>query len=296
MNSSYFFIVNTRIGTNKISAAELAIEKYFGTDKYVIEKTNYGGHATQLAKDAVSNNYSHVVAIGGDGTVNEVVQVLAQSNCILGIVPCGSGNGLARHAQIPLNIDAAVKNCKDGKAELIDLGKANNVFFISNAGVGIDALVCNDIKTSKYRGLKMYAFQVSKRYFSYKPDQYAIQIDEQKAFEQQGFFLNVANGKEFGYGFQIAPEAGLQDGILDIIIVNSMNIGKGIKFVWDGWRKQLIYNKNCSYFKGKKITVRGKNLNFFQTDGDAHACNGECIFEVKEKALHLMVPVHVKNL
>lgn len=296
MKASYYFIINARIGQKKINTVQQAVEEHFSTDKLSIKITEYGGHAQVLAQEALRENYTHIIAVGGDGTVNEIIQVLALSTCILGIVPCGSGNGLARHASIPLDIPSAVKSIKNGHALSIDLGKVNDVYFISNAGVGIDALVCHDIKTATLRGLKMYAYYVAKRYFSYKPVTYTIQIDQEKPFSQSAFFLNIANGSEFGYGFAIAPEAGLQDGILDVILVKAMSVFKGIRFVVDGWNKKLIYNHNCLYFRGRIIKVTGEQLTYFQTDGDAHTCHGECIFEVVEQGLQLMVPSSIKNL
>lgn len=296
MSASYFFIINSRIGSKRLNAAEEAIANYFSTEKIKVEKTKYGGHATDLCKQALLEQYSHVVAVGGDGTVNEVVQMIACTNITLGIVPCGSGNGLARHCGIPLTINEAVKNIRIGKQVCIDLGKANHVYFISNAGVGIDALVCNDIKHSTKRGLKMYMWYVTKRYLSYKPETYSITRDDQKTIQRRGFFLNIANGKEFGYGFQIAPEASLQDGMLDMIVVNSMSMLQGAKFVLDGWNKKLIYNRQCLYERGKQFMVRAAGLTYFQTDGDAHTCAGECTFSVVPEALHLMIPQHINNI
>lgn len=236
-----------------------------------------------------------VVAVGGDGTVNEILQVLAIHKTGLAIIPTGSGNGLARHCAIPLQIDKAIQLINQGKFMHIDVGKANDVFFISNAGVGFDAIVCNAIKQATSRGLKMYIQMVIQHYFSYRPDTYLIEADGMK-IEQKAFFLNVANGKEFGYGFEIAPEATLQDGYLDMVLVKRINLFTGFQFVMDGWRKNLGRNKNCICLKAKKIKIEGMHLHYFQTDGDANSAQGKCNIEIYENALKIWVPSHIKNL
>ncbi|MBL7773763.1 MAG: diacylglycerol kinase family lipid kinase [Chitinophagaceae bacterium] len=296
MSASYFFILNSRIGVKKIQQVEDALAEHFSTEKTYVGKTKFGGHATSLCKQALEEGYTHVVAVGGDGTVNEIIQVLANTQVILAIVPCGSGNGLARHCGIPLAISEAVRNVLDGHSVCIDLGKANNIYFISNAGVGIDALVCADIKNSTKRGLKMYVWYVAKRYLTYKPELYDIRIDDSKTVQRRGFFMNIANGKQFGYGFEIAPEASLQDGMLDLIVVQRMGIMQSIKFVWDGWRKKLIYNKHCLYERGEVFQVKADALSYFQADGDAHQCEGICTFRIMKDALHLMIPEHIRSI
>ena len=117
-------------------------------------------------------------------------------------------------------------------------------------------------------------------------------MDGQPIPNQKGYFLNIANGKEFGYGFEIASGASLTDGLLDLVIVKEMNILKGIRFVWDGWFKRLEKNKNCLFRKGQKIIIQTNSMNYFQTDGDAHSCEGICTFVICEKSLQVIIPKH----
>lgn len=292
---SFFFIVNARIGLQRIQQIEALIQTYLPKESCTVKKTEYGGHATLLAQEAILNSNNIVVAVGGDGTVNEIVQVLATTTTPLAIIPCGSGNGLARHCGIPLNTEKAVALLGNARIVPIDLGRANSKYFISNAGVGFDALVCNAIQETKSRGLKMYIINVIKKYFSYKKDEYTLSSDEQ-TFQQKAFFLNIANGKEFGYGFQIAPLASMQDGLLDVVLVKNMNVAAGIRFVIDGWRQRLHVNTNCICFSVKKIKIEGKRLHYFQTDGDAHPCNGRCEIEVVKNGVQLLVPQLTQNL
>nr|MBP6314938.1 diacylglycerol kinase family lipid kinase [Chitinophagaceae bacterium] len=292
---SFFFIVNTRIGQQRIQQIETLIQKYLPTSSCIVKKTEYGGHATVLAQEALLNSNNIVVAVGGDGTVNEIVQVLATTSTPLAIIPTGSGNGLARHCGIPLNTEQAVALLHNAQIVPIDLGRANATYFISNAGVGFDALVCHAIQETKSRGLKMYIINVIKKYFRYKKDEYTL-ISDERTFQQKAFFLNIANGKEFGYGFQIAPLASMQDGLLDVVLVKNMNVAAGVRFVIDGWRQRLHINNNCICFSVKKIIIEGKRLQYFQTDGDAHTCNGRCEIEIIKDGVQLLVPQLTQNL
>jgi YegS/Rv2252/BmrU family lipid kinase len=290
-----YFIVNARIGEKKIRALRQILSAYFPEGHYPFHITQYGGHARVLAREAIQAEQKMIVAVGGDGTVNEVLQEIVHTQTTLGIIPCGSGNGLARHGSIPLNMKAAVDCLFQGHDLSIDIGKANDVYFISNAGVGFDAWICHTIRESKLRGLKMYVSKVLQHYLRYTSDEYTIEYDEQ-IITQKAFFLNVANGSEFGYGFRIAPSATLQDGMLDLILVKKINVWNGFRFVWDGWNNRLNKNKNCLFVRAKSITVRGKNLHYFQTDGDAQTCDLQCLFTVQASALRLRVPNHMQSL
>jgi diacylglycerol kinase (ATP) len=290
-----FVVINARIGEQKIQRILASLDALRNTIAIDVQITQYAGHAGLLSAEAVANGYQTIVAAGGDGTVNEVIQSIAGTSCGLAVIPCGSGNGLARHCSIPLVIEEAVALLASGKQIKIDLGLANGVYFISNAGVGFDAVVCHAIQQLSKRGLWMYIRQVIHQYFFYTADTYTIEVNGE-TFSQQAFMLNVANGKEFGYGFEIAPEASLQDGKLDMILVKKMGFFSGITFVIDGWRKRLHRNKNCMYIRAERIALQGARLHFFQTDGDAHNCQGHCHIEVAKGALHLLVPEHIKTL
>jgi len=295
MHSSIFFIVNARIGNRKITKLTRALLLHMTAYKHEVHITQNSGHAQDLAKQAVDNGASLIVAVGGDGTVNEVLQAIVFSKIPIAIIPTGSGNGLARHCNIPLNIEKAVQLISTGHLLPIDIGHANDRFFISNAGVGFDAWVCHQIKKTTQRGLKMYVKEVIRNYFSYKSDTYTIQADE-ITLTEKAYFLNIANGKEFGYGFQIAPDASLQDGMLDMILVKKITPLSGIQFVWDGWHKKISKNKDCVHLRAKRFILKGPQLNYFQTDGDAHTCNGTCVIEICKDGVHLLVPTSVENI
>lgn len=289
MSRVVHFIVNARIGAKKTAALTRALLMHFADVPHRVLSTEYGGHALVLAREAVEQEATAVAAVGGDGTVNEVLQALAGKGIPMGIVPTGSGNGLARHAGIPLDIEQAVALIRHGEPHTIDLGLANERYFISNAGAGFDAWVCRQIRDSKLRGLPMYVRHVAFRFFRYKPLRFRITADGQ-TFEETAWFANVANGREFGYGFTISPKASLDDGSLDLVLVRDINVLKGLRFVMDGWRGTLDRNTNCLHLRGKDFTISSEGLDTFQTDGDAHDCQGSCHIRIVPSALALIMP------
>jgi YegS/Rv2252/BmrU family lipid kinase len=291
----YFVIMNSRIGERKMAQIYEAFKRYFQAEEYEIHRTEYGGHAVELARKALASSAKVVVAAGGDGTVNEILQILTHQPMIMAILPCGSGNGLARHCGIPLKLNEAIATLKKSTPRHLDVGCVNGRYFISNAGVGFDAIVCSTIRESKSRGLAMYMRHVFRQYFRYRPGTYRI-ITDQHELNTPAYFLNAANGKEFGYGFEIASGASLQDGLLDLVIVKEMSFFKGLKLVIDGWRKKLESNSNCVFIKAAEIEIFASDMHYFQTDGDAHSCEGHCRLKLHPLSLQLLIPDGAKNI
>lgn len=292
----YCFIINSRISQKKINIFLQALSTFFKTDDYQLFYTTHAGHAITLAKEAITNKKIILVAVGGDGTVNEVLQVAAKYLIKMAIIPCGSGNGLARHCNIPIDIHAAMTCLKKNHYFPIDIAKVNEIYFASNVGLGFDAALCHHIKNTNRRGLWMYIRYAVVHFFSYKKQHYKIEYDN-NTLNIEAFMLNIANGKEFGYGFRIAPTASLTDGILDIMIVKKMNLFYAIQFLWDAWNYKLHRNKNCFHIKAKKITIYSEKLHLIQTDGDAHISIHTCNIDILPKQLHLCVPFDaIENL
>lgn len=292
----YCFIINSRISQKKKSIFLNTLSTHFNTDDYKLFYTDYAGHAITLARDAITDKENILVAVGGDGTVNEVLQVAAANKTKMAIIPCGSGNGMARHCNIPIDIPAAMACLKSNHFFSIDIAKINEIYFASNVGFGFDATLCHYIKNTNRRGLWMYIRYALVLFYSYKKQYYEIEYDN-KILNTEAFMLNVANGKEFGYGFCIAPTASLIDGVLDIMIVKKMNLFYAIQFLWDAWNKKLHRNKNCIHLKAKTIRIYSNKLQQIQTDGDAHNTNNNCNIAILHSQLPLCVPHNaVKDL
>jgi Sphingosine kinase and enzymes related to eukaryotic diacylglycerol kinase len=193
------FIVNSRIGPRKISTFVQALLTYHAHTPHTVRYTRYPGHAQTLAREAISLGAHRVVAVGGDGTVNEILQIVAGSNTSLGIRPCGSGNGIARHCGISTNIHTAMSMLLNGVAVKVDIGKINEYYFISNAGVGFDGHICHQIRQFSARGLSMYSKHVLKNLLTYKPQDYQLVADGEPITEK-AFFINIAMARSLVTG------------------------------------------------------------------------------------------------
>ena len=214
------FIVNPISGTKSKDALPLLVKQLIDDSLYECEiiKTEYAGHAAELASQCVNDHIDICVAVGGDGTVNEVARSLAHSETALGIIPCGSGNGLARHLCLPMDMKQALQVINAGKTDYFDYGVINDQPFFCTCGMGFDAYVSLKFAESGKRGLATYVENVLKEGLTYKPDTYII-TDESGNHQYNAFLVVCANASQYGNNAYIAPEASMQDGLLDVIIM-----------------------------------------------------------------------------
>src|SRR5579872_7257752 len=214
------FIINPKSGVKRQKEIKHGIEAHLDKGRYSYEllHTEFAKHGTVLAKEAARNGAHVVVAVGGDGSVNDVVQGLMGTDTLLAIIPKGSGNGMARTMGIPLDTHEAIKLINNGTVVNMDIGYANGRPFISNAGVAFDALISKKFAKSEKRGFWMYSWLVTKYLWLYKSWDWQITVDG-KQFTERAFMINVANGQQFGYNFKIAPMASFTDGVLELIII-----------------------------------------------------------------------------
>ncbi|WP_372752813.1 diacylglycerol kinase family protein [Labilibaculum sp.] len=213
-------IVNPISGTGKQKNIEVLLNKYLDHKQFhlQIEKTDYAGHGTELAKLAIKNRFNLVIAIGGDGTINEIANALTFSNVAMGIIPCGSGNGLARHLGIPMSIKKAIEWLNKATINKIDTITANNYRFINVAGIGFDALVAHEFTRMKSRGLTNYAKAILKCFRIFSNQTFVLKNQEQETVEN-GMMLCFANSSQFGNNAYIAPNAVLDDGKMNISLL-----------------------------------------------------------------------------
>ena len=220
MRSKLLLIINPIAGHGLAPQIENYIKASGIEEKHevLISYSEKRGHAALLAKNAVENNFQVVVAAGGDGTINEVASSLVDTSTALGIIPCGSGNGLAKHLQYPKKPLQALIKIKNGKVKKIDTLIVNNRFAVNVSGVGFDGYVATLFDKQIKRGLKSYTSITLKEYFNYPENKFQISIDEQQ-FDQAAHMIVIANASQFGNAAIIAPNADLQDGLADIIII-----------------------------------------------------------------------------
>lgn len=213
------FIINPISGLKDKKKIIRYIGEIFDTGNYIcsIHLTAYEGHAIQLAQE-LSQSSDIVAAVGGDGTLNEVARGILKTNVRLGIIPCGSGNGLARHLKIPLNTKKALIALKNGKEHIIDAAIFNGVPFFNLSGIGFDAQVAHKFAQSARRGALSYLKNIVKVYCRFHPVKAVITIDNQY-IERNVLLIAFANSSQFGNNAVISPISDVSDGMLEICIL-----------------------------------------------------------------------------
>lgn len=263
------FIINPISGSKSKAGIPVFIEKYLDKNKYdyQIIFTDYGGQGTEIATLASANGVSMVVAVGGDGTVNEIAKVLIDTNVTLGIIPAGSGNGLARHLKIPMDPLKALHVINKGHKIKIDAGQINERYFFCTAGVGFDALIGNLFAKKTHRGLKGYITTTIKEFFAYIPEKYQITIEGKKS-EKEAFLVTFANASQYGNNAYIAPNAIINDEFLDVCILKSFPVLAGPVIGWRIFAKNIHRSPYAEFLKTKAILLERTEPGPIHLDGE----------------------------
>ena len=220
------FIVNPRAGIGRYKKVVRLVKERLDLSKYNYELmlTQYRGHGHVLATQIAENNQADIiVAVGGDGTINEIARALVGKNVVLGCIPTGSGNGLAHHLRIPSIISRAIKVINKGHSLQIDTLKINDNICISIAGLGFDGLVAELFDRSSRRGFFPYLRYVTKSYALYKPQTYFIEEKGKEKEEHELMLVSIANSSQWGFNVKISPEASMEDGYADICLIKKPN-------------------------------------------------------------------------
>ncbi len=284
------FIINPKSGVERQKEIKDAIASYLDNELYSHEilHTEFAKHGIKLAGQAARNGAYAVVAVGGDGSVNDIVQGLIGTKTILGIIPKGSGNGMARTMKIPLDTGEAMKLINKGNTVKMDVCYANDQPFISTAGVAFDALISKKFAKSETRGFWIYSWLVTKYLWLYKSWSWQITVDG-KQFNERAFMINVANGQQFGYNFKIAPMADFTDGIMNLIIIKKFPKILGGLLALRGMQGTITSSPFVRHLQGKDISVSNPGLRLMQTDGDAHVCENTIKFRIEHGAQEVIV-------
>ena len=291
------FIVNPSAGQGRYKRVIHDIEQVMseGQHHYDIAIPSYKGEATLLAKNFASD-HDVVVAVGGDGTVNEVINGLVGTNAILGIIPAGTGNGFAREFGLPLHPREACKVLLNGYTRWIDIGKANDRYFVGVAGLGFDALIAKFVGEmfGPLRGLWIYFFAGMLVFNRYKPSPINIVIDSE-SLEARPLVVAIANTKRYGGRALIAPDAIPDDGLFDVCIIRSMGAFALIRHLpklFKGTHTQLSYVK---IYRSVKVTIKAQDPMPIHLDGEAlDSCN-KMQFTIIPKAIRLLIPNKEEN-
>jgi diacylglycerol kinase (ATP) len=287
------FIINPISGVYKKKNVPEKIARYIDYVQYdyTIRFTQYAGHATLIAQQAVAEGYDVCVAVGGDGSINEVAQSLVGSNTALGIIPYGSGNGFATHLKIPpRDVEGALHALNTGKSVKLDLGKSNLRYFVSNAGFGIDSSVARRFHHHAIRGLASYAWAIVKELlFYFQPFHAKVEIDD-VTIERDFFLFTAFNANQYGYDYAVYPFTSMKDGVLDVIVLNRFPLWKLFWIVGCLMMKRADLIKEAESYRAKKIKIYGNKKMVYQFDGDSVIHHDDIEIEVVPSCINVIVP------
>ena len=233
-----------------------------------VRYTECKGHASVLAKEAVDNQYDYVLAVGGDGTVNETAVSLVHTDTALGIIPLGSGNGLARHLGISTQVSKAFDVFLGGNAVNIDYCKANDTPFFCTFGMGLDAKVSEAFSKRKTRGLHSYLTGAITEYAKLKPETYIITPENEKSFSQKALLITCANASQWGYNAYIAPAASVQDGLMDTVVLLPFPFYDAAPLGIQLLTGTLDKNNYVKIIKTKQIVIEREKEGIAHVDGE----------------------------
>ena len=264
------------------------LPEYEGVD-YDIVFTAYSGHARKLVEEArTSGKYTHIVAVGGDGTVNEVGSALCGSDIAFAVVSLGSGNGFARHLGYSIFMTKALRQVLSDQCASIDVIQVNDQFSLNVSGVGFDAEVARVFNHQKLRGIFSYLYAVMKLWFRYPERKYYITCDGER-MRVNCFILSFANTSQYGFNAYIAPQASVRDGLLDICILKRpafFELIWALFFMISGKLYKLSYFKEIQC---KEAMIEG-DISHVQIDGDVHAMPSPIYLKIMPGVLKVVVP------
>ncbi len=290
MKKKICFIVNPISGIGRQKVIEKLVAKHLNQllFDYKIEYTKAPKHATEIAKQAVADGFNIVVAVGGDGSINEISRGLIGSNTALAIIPAGSGNGFARHLKIPLNSKKAMAIINNAKEIRVDSMQFNDEIFVNIAGLGFDAHISWEFSKFGKRGFSSYLKLIAREFANYKVKDYELIING-KSFHKKAFVISFANGPQWGNNAYIAPEADIADGLMDIAILKDFSFLKAFPISYKIFRKTLHNSSYLEIIKTKEVIVKQSNTNA-HIDGEPIEIGSTISIKVNPLSLRVIVP------
>ena len=290
MTKRILFLINPVSGIGKQKTIEKFIDTEIDAQKISadISYTEYKAHARELAGEAVGK-YDAVVAVGGDGTVNEVACKLVGTDTALAIIPTGSGNGLARFMQIPMRINKAVQCLNYFIEKKIDTMKINQFCSVNVAGIGFDAHISHNFEGKSLRGPLGYLQLITTEFAGYQSDTYHLNIDG-KDYERKAFLVSFANSSQYGNNIHIAPNAKIDDGIIDVSIIHDFPKINAPGMIFSLLDKSINKNDNDEVVRAKKIIIEHPNELRAHIDGEPVFLGNKAVIKIKPLSLKVIIP------
>ena len=299
MERNLLYLINPVSGTKRKPLLKKTIENHTTARGFTfrIEETRSDGNYSYLKEKILNENITDIVVCGGDGSVSTITSFLLDTKVNVGIVPTGSGNGLALAAAIPYATEAALKVIFDGHASFVDGFLINEKFSCMMCGIGCDAQVAHDFANKKVRGLKTYLHLSALQYLKARSYNFTIKTKEH-SIDVDAFFVTVSNSNQFGNNITIAPKASLNDGFFDIVIVKKMHKLmlpfallhqiSGINALEEF--KNYRNNKNIIYFQAQDATIVNNENAPLHIDGEPEPLTEKIKFSILPNAFRLLQP------
>ena len=290
-NSKVFFIINKFSGTGFRAGLEgLIVSQCAALNiECTIEFTQDRGHAKELAKKASSLGFEKVFAVGGDGTVNEVAQGLVHSNTALGIIPKGSGNGLARHLHIPMNIKKSLEILRSQKKIQMDTLLVNDKLSVNVSGIGFDGHVAGLFGKNGNRGLLGYLKLVTREFFNFKEFPVEIIVDDQ-LLHRNAFILALANSSQFGNNATVSPYASICDSLMDVCFIKKIPLFQSIGFASKLFSGKIDTSSFVEIIKAKKVSIQFPKPMPYHIDGEPMDSESNFNIVLQPASLTIIVP------
>jgi YegS/Rv2252/BmrU family lipid kinase len=284
------FILNPISGTHSKEEIPAMIEQILDKELFDTEIcfTQYRGHAAEIAKQKADEETDIVVAVGGDGTVNEVARSLVHTNTALGIIPCGSGNGLARHLCLPLDVKKAIGIINSCKIDTFDYGVINGMPFFCTCGMGFDAFISLKFAEAGKRGPITYVENVLKEGLKYKPETYEVS-DDTGARKYKAFLIACANASQYGNNAYIAPGATMKDGEMDVIVMEPFNALDAPQIAADLFMKTMHNNSKIKTFRTKTLHITRKAPGAIHYDGDPIMTDKDIDVHIEHQGIRILI-------
>ncbi len=295
MKRKALFIINPISGGKKKDGVPELIERYFDREKFTHAVVFSDGvaHARLIAKEA-EKEFDLIVAVGGDGTVNEVASALAGGSTLLGIVPYGSGNGLSRYLRIPVHAVKAIKTLTKGHTKIIDSATLNGLPFFNMAGMGFDAHISEVFSGGKTRGFLNYIKSSISEFTSYQPQAYTLVIDG-IPYEREAFMVSFANSSQYGNNAHISPHASVTDGLIDVCIIKKFPFWRLPEMGLRMLTKTSGGTRYVEIIRGKDIKVKRSMPGPVHVDGEPRMAGTEFQISVVPKSIKVIVGTGFKS-
>ncbi|TDQ73359.1 diacylglycerol/lipid kinase family protein [Sphingobacterium yanglingense] len=283
------FVINPISGGKKKTAFNKKVLEVLDLKKFnpTFQQTTKPNHAYELGRKAIEEKYDAVIAVGGDGTINELGAALIGSGVPLGIIPEGSGNGLALYLGIPMNETAAIRRLNRFETVDVDCGTINEKPFFNIAGLGFDASVSDRFANDSIRGPIGYLRSVINVLGKYKPCHYTLTIDGKK-YEREAFMISVANSPQYGNNAYIAPNASVNDGVLDVCIVHKFPLYILPMMVYHLFNRSADQSEYVEIIPGRNILIERDDSGPVHVDGEPLTLTGDLQIEVKPSSLKII--------